>query len=68
MSCTSSEDLDRILRDSLSRRLRWRDRLVAWLLARVEKGLGPNGGYWGGVTMWDRLKAAAARATAFFRR
>jgi hypothetical protein len=56
----------------------WRRRLAAWLVARL--GLerlsgreGTAGGYWGGVTFWDVLKAAATRAktaaaTMFLRR
>lgn len=44
-------------------------RLAAWVSARLG-GSGraaQNDGYWGGVTFWDRLRAAAARATAFLR-
>lgn len=44
-------------------------RLAAWFSARLGgKSAATNGGYWGGVTFWDHLKAAAARATAFMRR
>jgi len=71
----SSEDLERILAESLRRRLPWRQRIVAWLkahVAGVSGREGTAGGYWGGVTMWDRLKAlaaqAASRATTFLRR
>lgn len=49
-------------------RLVWWRRLIAWFKAHAAGGAATNGGYWGGVTMWDRLKAAAARATAFLRR
>ena len=64
----TSRDLHDIVQEALARRPSvWR-RLVAWLRARVTGREGTLGGYWGGVTMWDRVKAAAVRATAFLRR
>ena len=51
---------------ALGRKLPWRDRLVAWLRSKIpgleggESGA-TNGGYWGGITMWDRFKALLGR-------
>lgn len=59
-----SEQLDALAREALARPLPWRQRLVAWLVARVA-GIsgreGTAGGYWGGVTFWDAIKARASR-------
>jgi hypothetical protein len=65
VSGPSSEDLEAVLQDALARPLSWRERLIAWLMSRVTGVTGREGtagGYWGGVTFWDVVKAAAARA------
>ena len=39
-------------------------RIVAWLTAHIQLGGktgATNGGYWGGITMWDRAKALLTR-------
>jgi len=36
-------------------------RIVAWLKAHIGRADAKNDGYWGGVTMWDRVKAIATR-------
>lgn len=67
MTGPSSDDLEAIVAESLARLLPWRKRFAAWLTSLLpEKVRVGNGGYWGGVTFWDRVKAAAA--TAFLRR
>jgi hypothetical protein len=59
--------------------LSWRRRFVRWLAGWVGARLqltgreATDGGYWGGVTFWDRLRAVAGRvkaaaATMFLRR
>ena len=46
-------------------KLSLRQRLVAWLMSKVTgiegQSGGTAGGYWGGITFWDVVKAAAAR-------
>ena len=54
-----SAELDRIVADALARPLPWRTRALAWL--RRLPGALARAGYWGGVTMWGAIKAAAAR-------
>ena len=59
-----SEQLDALAQEALARPLPWRQRLIAWLTFRVTGVSGREGtagGYWGGVTFWDVVKAAAAR-------
>ncbi|NUP32917.1 MAG: hypothetical protein HOU01_14510, partial [Streptomycetaceae bacterium] len=51
--------------EALSRRPSWWSRLRAWVVARLG-GADATNGYWGGVTFWDRVKAAAA--TLFLKR
>lgn len=70
MSGPSSEDIERLLRTLLGWRLSWRQRLRWWVKDHTEKGLGPNGGYWGGVFLraLTFMRAAGAKATAFLRR
>lgn len=59
-----SEQLDALAQEALSRPIPLRQRIIAWLMAHVT-GIsgreGTAGGYWGGVSMWDVVKAAAAR-------
>lgn len=56
----NSRDLHNIVQAALRQRIPWRTRLADWLLARlparISSKLAKNGGYWGGVTMWDRRK------------
>lgn len=60
----TSRLLHDVVQEALARPLPWRQRLIAWLMSKVT-GIsgreGTAGGYWGGVTMWDVVKAAAAR-------
>lgn len=55
-----SERIQAELDEALGQRLPWRTRLADWLLARlparISSKLAKAGGYWGGVTMWDRRK------------
>jgi len=75
----TSSDLTREVQAALSRKLPWWDRVKTWIMARLAlpghdtAGHATDGGYWGGITMWDLAKALGARtkataATMFLRR
>ncbi|GAB3889257.1 hypothetical protein [Terrabacter terrigena] len=70
MSGPSSGDIERTLRTLLGWRLTWWQRLRWWFKDRAGQGLGPNGGYWGGVIVRALafMRKGAAAAAAFLRR
>jgi len=51
----TSSDLHDIVHSALSRSLPGRTRLRLWL-SRLKSRAATMGGYWGGVTFWDRWR------------